>query len=796
MAGSKEDGGARSEQTESKKDTPKAPAPSKEEIRASIQSRLDSALAKVTSQMAQKGEESKALLAAKSAREAKPKVDSSTTSSSSSAAPKVALDIAKPAALDKDKYKWTPKVQLPTTTAFVKPVVRSRPTRQKDEESGEAIDSQKPQKKKTSEAPEYAIDESAALSSVYRWGLISAAIGAVLVVLIFLVIPDFRRHIEIHLPQVQSGFGSSASNEGIEGQLGVAGPQGAPSPEELINATDVFVGEAPEPDETDSLSSEPAVQLPTDDTSPADPLSSAVSSTASEAAAQAAADGLEGINIDGMDQSAIEQTVKSAVSKAMLEFMRQKALQAADPDAQEEKKKADDFAADPVDADSANAPPGGVVDKVMQALKRASGLSPTADPDAEEQKAQEEGPKATTQDVLSAKKKKKLKKRKQQVPTEPEAEAEAAVEAETKAEEAETPTEATEEENRQALLDDVLRPGCSARQVFMKETGQVEFDPSVLNHTLTKLITSTLVDQPYEHMVIEDYFEPTFYQCILAHLPPGGKMGSLDPVNEISAFRYRVDIHRPGRLGPTPEEAEGAKVNRLFWRAFVKAFGSDEIALLWVTKFRRSTQPRLETKQIPGPWEEEKFFTAGTNDTIVTATNFTYAMDLTRDLDGYEQLPHTDSGNRWVSTVMYLPRSADRLDAGTSVIRSAQGRVSQGGTGRTPWKEGGFEVARQVEYKPNSVFAFAPCDRSWHAVKRFSHPTPRDSIQGFVLSSIKIGKQECFPPAPKAAPAPAKQAPPKAKKQPPPKQAPPAKQAPPTKQAPPSSRRSRRESRG
>eukprot|EP00959_Pyramimonas_sp_CCMP1952_P364946 7641982-Pyramimonas_sp.AAC.1 len=100
-----------------------------------------------------------------------------------------------------------------------------------------------------------------------------------------------------------------------------------------------------------------------------------------------------------------------------------------------------------------------------------------------------------------------------------------------------------------------------------------------------------------------------------------------------------------------------------------------------------------------------------------------YAMDLTRDLDEprvslsdkvgveahtrrlpvtmfgtglYEQLPHTDSGNRWVSTVLYLPRSADRLEAGTSVIRSASGKVSPGGTGRTPWKEGGFEVARQV----------------------------------------------------------------------------------------------------
>jgi hypothetical protein len=35
-------------------------------------------------------------------------------------------------------------------------------------------------------------------------------------------------------------------------------------------------------------------------------------------------------------------------------------------------------------------------------------------------------------------------------------------------------------------------------------------------------------------------------------------------------------------------------------------------------------------------------------------------MDVTRDLAGFEMVPHTDSGNRWVSTLIYLPRSSDR----------------------------------------------------------------------------------------------------------------------------------------
>jgi hypothetical protein len=70
-----------------------------------------------------------------------------------------------------------------------------------------------------------------------------------------------------------------------------------------------------------------------------------------------------------------------------------------------------------------------------------------------------------------------------------------------------------------------------------------------------------------------------------------------------------------------------------------------------------------------------------------------------------------------------------RLDAGTSLVRSGRGHTSRDGSGPTPWKDGAFEVTKNVDYKPNTVLAFAPCDASWHAVKEYHHPTPRDSIQ-------------------------------------------------------------------
>ena len=64
-------------------------------------------------------------------------------------------------------------------------------------------------------------------------------------------------------------------------------------------------------------------------------------------------------------------------------------------------------------------------------------------------------------------------------------------------------------------------------------------------------------------------------------------------------------------------------------------------------------------------------------------------MKLVRDTNGYESTPHTDSSERWVSTIFYLPKESVFEDFGTVVLKDAEQRRHGAGETNT-WP--GFKV--------------------------------------------------------------------------------------------------------
>ena len=67
---------------------------------------------------------------------------------------------------------------------------------------------------------------------------------------------------------------------------------------------------------------------------------------------------------------------------------------------------------------------------------------------------------------------------------------------------------------------------------------------------------------------------------------------------------------------------------RLFWAAFAKSFANHEMALMWVTKFRKTTSMRLKERSLPGPWRPDKFFAEDEASSLSTdsQTNFTFEV--------------------------------------------------------------------------------------------------------------------------------------------------------------------------
>ena len=59
-------------------------------------------------------------------------------------------------------------------------------------------------------------------------------------------------------------------------------------------------------------------------------------------------------------------------------------------------------------------------------------------------------------------------------------------------------------------------------------------------------------------------------------------------------------------------------------------------------------------------------------------------------------------------------------------------------------------MAEQARYVPNSVFAFAPCFGSWHAVPKMTGRGGfvRDTIQTFLMEATKSAPKKACPKVP------------------------------------------------
>ncbi|KAK3266511.1 hypothetical protein CYMTET_24873 [Cymbomonas tetramitiformis] len=289
---------------------------------------------------------------------------------------------------------------------------------------------------------------------------------------------------------------------------------------------------------------------------------------------------------------------------------------------------------------------------------------------------------------------------------------------------------------------DAWRQNCTNEHLVLRQ-GKLSVAPKIVEFSRNKLAAAQVATKPYEHVYITEYFEPSFYRCLVQHLPPGGGRSGMAALGGGNGHRFTIKINLPNKPGPSTKKAAAIGVNRFFWRAFAEAFGSLEFTETWIMKFARTLKPRLRQAAVKYPdnpnQQDEDSNAAG-----MEPANFSTHLDLSRDLAGYAIDPHTDTDNKLVTTLYYLPSGSQMPKAGTLVLKSKRGAVSKDGTGKRTWASGRFVVAKQLRYLPNVVVAFAPCWRSWHAVRKISSPSiPRDTIQGFIHSSKQAIKRQC-----------------------------------------------------
>ena len=201
-------------------------------------------------------------------------------------------------------------------------------------------------------------------------------------------------------------------------------------------------------------------------------------------------------------------------------------------------------------------------------------------------------------------------------------------------------------------------------------------------------------DKPFYHLEFERVFPEDVYRSMVDALPvaadyrplPGRNGGNLR--EDGTSTRVKIDLF-PEYIRHLPQP------KRALWDLVGRALTSGEVQAAFV----EALAPGLDRR-----------FGAVFRDIGM------YPIPvLTRDIPGYRITPHTDTSWKGITVQLYLPRDANATHIGT-IFHD-----------RLP--DGSLSKATKMKFAPNSGYAFAVGDNTWHSADPVDNSVEtRDSI--------------------------------------------------------------------
>ncbi len=202
------------------------------------------------------------------------------------------------------------------------------------------------------------------------------------------------------------------------------------------------------------------------------------------------------------------------------------------------------------------------------------------------------------------------------------------------------------------------------------------------------------VDRPFFHLEFDRVFPDDVYAAMLDGMPdaadyrplPGRNKGNILP--DGTSTRVKIDLFAEYIRHITPEK-------RPIWDLVGRALCSEEVQAAIMSRLEPGLKRRFG----------EDFDGIGMYPIPV----------LTRDVPGYRITPHTDTQWKGITVQLYLPRDAAATHIGT-IFHD-----------RNP--DGSLPKAMQMKFAPNTGYAFAVGDNTWHSADPVgSEVVSRDSI--------------------------------------------------------------------
>jgi len=216
-------------------------------------------------------------------------------------------------------------------------------------------------------------------------------------------------------------------------------------------------------------------------------------------------------------------------------------------------------------------------------------------------------------------------------------------------------------------------------------------------------------DFPYPHIFVRDVFPRNFYERILEQLPPEAHLRTLRSLKRVSDNYPDTRLVMP----LTPEHVSGLDDERRpFWEGMAGWLLGGPFGQLMTAKFQPYLQGRF------GNLAEQRFFDEAL---------------IVRDYTKYSLGPHTDSPQKVLSFLFYLPPDDSRAHLGTSIyLPKDRAFVCPGGPHH---RFDRFDRMLTMPYVRNALFAFMKTPNSFHGVEPIQEEGVRRDL---LLYDIKV----------------------------------------------------------
>lgn len=251
------------------------------------------------------------------------------------------------------------------------------------------------------------------------------------------------------------------------------------------------------------------------------------------------------------------------------------------------------------------------------------------------------------------------------------------------------------------------RPGWKPYQaIYSRQKGPVQVNLA-FTHMMEKIQATEIKTDPSPYFFIENIFPDDFYHNLLQHLPD---KTVYTPINQAGMVTGDYDARSVLKMD---NDSFGALngIIRPFWVQFGLALLADDFYLMLMQKFAE--------------------FIPETGNTEVLNSGLFREGLLLCDQKGYTLGPHTDTPDRVLSLLFYLPVDDSIKDSGTVFYRPNDRQFTSRGDEHYGFDQ--FESVVKTPFTPNSLLGFVRTDQSFHGVPIFESDHQVRDLVGYIV---------------------------------------------------------------